>query len=140
MSRRKNYMNGGLVMGPSNRELEALEKKRKEDEAELVKKMNIPPRDEEKYPMPSEEDVRNAGALIWTMGQLAESYDGNLKALQWTYYVDLMNALKPNSAYDDLLALVDSITNLKKYMAESGNPLFTPNAKPAEDGPSQNGK
>ena len=125
--------NGKLLNGssmpkmPSKREVEAMVKKRKEDEQELVSKMNILPRDEEKYPMPDEKDVKNAGALLYTLGVLSESYDGNLKALLWDYYVEFMKCLRSNSTQEDLFAMIGSVTNLKKYLAKSGNPLFTEN-------------
>ena len=87
--------------------------------------MNIPPRDEEKYPMPDETDVKNAGAFIYTMGVLAESYDKNLQALVWSYYVDLMKCLRANSGQEELFSMIGSLTNLKEYLAHSNNPLFT---------------
>ena len=125
MSRRKNYMNGRLVMGPSNRELEALEKKRKEDEAELVRKMNIPPRDESRWPMPDKDETAKAASLIYTLGALAESYDGNLNAVLWRYYVKFMDCMRSGSGSDELVELIKALTELKSYLAESGNPLFS---------------
>lgn len=128
MSRIKsnNFLAGSNIPKmPSKRDIEAMVQKRKKEEQELIEKMNIPPRDEEKYPMPDEKDVKNAGALIYTLGVLAESYDKNLQALVWQYYVDLMNSLRADSTQKELFGLIGSLTNLKKYLAESKNPLFT---------------
>ena len=110
---------------PSKADIEAVNKKRAEEEKKLIEKMNIPPRDEEKYPMPDETDVKNAGAFIYTMGVLAESYDKNLQALVWSYYVDLMKCLRANSGQEELFSMIGSLTNLKEYLAHSRNPLFT---------------
>lgn len=117
----------GIPKPPSKADVEAIVKKRKQEEKELVEKMNIPPRDEEKYPMPDETDVKNAGAFIYTMGVLAESYDKNLQALVWSYYVDLMKCLRANSGQEELFSMIGTLTRLKEYLATCGNPLF---AKP----------
>ena len=114
-----------LQKAPSRREVEAAARKRREEERKLVEKMNIPPRDEGKYPMPNERDVKNAGAFIYTMGLLAESYDENLKALIWGYQVDFMNCMRRDSSQEQLYSLIGSLTRLKEYLARSGNPLFT---------------
>lgn len=114
-----------LQKAPSKRDIEAIEKKRREEERELVEKMNIPPRDEEKYPMPNEKDLKNAGAFIYTLGLLAESYDENLKALIWSYYVDFMNCMRKDSSQEQLYSLIGSLTYLKEYLAKGKNPLFT---------------
>lgn len=110
---------------PSKKDVEAIIKKRKEEEKELIEKMNIPPRDEDKYPMPDENDLKNAGAFIYTLGVLAESYDENLKALVWTYYVNLMNCLRKDSGQEQLFEMIKTLTYLKEYLANSKNPLFT---------------
>ena len=95
---------------PSKKDVEAIIKKRKE---------------EEKYPMPDENDLKNAGAFIYTLGVLAESYDENLKALVWTYYVNLMNCLRKDSGQEQLFEMIKTLTYLKEYLANSKNPLFT---------------
>ena len=120
---------------PSSREVEAVAVKRREEERKLVEKMNIPPRDEVKYPMPNEKDLKNAGAFIYTLVLLAESYDGNLKALIWDFYVDFMNCMRKDSTQEQLHSLIGSLTILKEYLAASKNPLFTdevPMEKPME--------
>lgn len=110
---------------PSKRDVEALNKKRLEEEKELVKKMNIPERDETKYPMPEEKEIKEAGGFLYTMSSLASSYDKNLQALIWSYYIDLMYALRANSTQEELYSLIGSLTRLKEYLATSNNPLFT---------------
>ena len=67
MSRIRNNLLGGsnIPKAPSKRDVEAMIKKRKEDEKELIEKMNIPPRDVEKYPMPDETDMKNSAAFIY---------------------------------------------------------------------------
>lgn len=126
MSRIKNNLLNGsnIPKAPSRADVEAMVKKRKEDERKLIEQMHIPPRDEEKYPMPPEADVKNAGAFIYTMGVLAESYDKNLQALVWSFYVDLMNCLKRDSGQEQLFSMIGSLTHLKRYLATSKNPLF----------------
>ena len=59
MSKRKNFT--AFTKGPSKADIEALQKKREQEEKELVEKMNIPPRDENKYPMPDKKDIAEAG-------------------------------------------------------------------------------
>lgn len=109
---------------PSKADVEAMIKKRKQEEKELVEKMNIPPRDEEKYPMPDKESVTKAASFIYTLGALAESYDGNLKALTWEFYVDLMECMKRGSGQEELFSLIGTLTHLKEYLATCNNPLF----------------
>lgn len=135
MSRVKNKLLNGsnIPKAPSRADVEAMVKKRKEDEQKLIEQMHIPPRDEEKYPMPPEQDVKNAGAFIYTMGVLAESYDKNLQALVWSFYVDLMNCLKRDSSQEQLFEMIRSLTNLKQYLAESKNPLFAEPERKSQD-------
>ena len=133
MSRVKNKLLNGsnIPKAPSRADVEAMVKKRKEDEQKLIEQMHIPPRDEEKYPMPPEDAVKKAGVFIYTMGVLAESYDKNLQALIWSFYVGLMECLKRDSTQDELFKMIHSLTDLKQYLAESKNPLFAePEKKP----------
>ena len=127
MSRIRNNLLGGsnIPKAPSKRDVEAMIKKRKEDEKELIEKMNIPPRDVEKYPMPDETDMKNSAAFIYTLNVLAESYDENLKALMWKYNSELMKYMRANSTQEDLLNMMTTLTDLKEYIAKSKNPLFT---------------
>ena len=123
-------INNGFLKGsnipkaPTKAEVEALKKKRIQEEEELKSKLNILPRDAEKYPMPEENDIKNAGAFLYTMSLLASSYDENLQAVIWKYYVDFMNCLRPTSTQSDLFELIESLTNLKDYLINSKNPLF----------------
>jgi len=123
-----NNFNNGFIKKPSKRDIEALNKKRLEEEKELIEKMNIPERDENKYPMPDDKEIKEAAGFLYTMSSLASSYDKNLQALIWSYYIDLMYALRANSKQDELFSLIDSLTKLKEYLATSNNPLFTPPA------------
>lgn len=114
---------------PSKADIKAAQEKRLKEEKELVEKMNIPPRDEKKYPNPDPEDMKNAGALLYTMNSVASSYDGNLNALIWSYYVKLMYCLRQESGQEELVDLIKSLTNLKTYLVQNKNPLFV---KPTE--------
>lgn len=116
---------------PSKADVEAMIKKRKKEEKELVEKMNIPPRDENKYPMPDKKDIAEAGSFIYTLGCLAQSYDENLKALVWQFYVDLKECVKRDSTQNELFSMIKTLTDLKEYLAASKNPLFAePEKKP----------
>lgn len=126
---------GPAFLKPSKRDLEAIQKQRAKEEKELMEKMNIPPRDEEKYPMPGEDEVKEAGAFLYTANSVASSYDGNLQALLWKFNIDTMYALRANSGQEELFALIKSLTNLKEYMATSKNPLF---AAPVNSGAKTN--
>lgn len=126
MSRRaQSTLNGSSIpKAPSKREIQALVEKRKKEEKELLEKLNIPPRDEEKYPMPEQKDIAEAGAFVYTLGCLSESYDGNLKSLVWRLYVDLKDCLKSDSTQEELFRMIRTLTDLKEYIAKSNNPLF----------------
>lgn len=124
------FLNGSSIPKmPSKADIKAAQEKRLKEEKELVEKMNIPPRDEKKYPNPDPEDMKNAGALLYTMNSVASSYDGNLNALIWSYYVKLMYCLRQESGQDELVDLIKSLTNLKTYLVQNKNPLFV---KPTE--------
>lgn len=115
---------GPTFLKTSKKDLEAIQKQRDKEEKELIEKMNIPPRDENKYPMPDEKEVKEAGAFLYTANSVASSYDENLQALLWKFNIDTMYALRANSGQDELFALIKSLTNLKEYLASSKNPLF----------------
>ena len=122
MSKRKNFTT--FEKGPTKADMEALAKKREKEERELIEKMNIPPRDESKYPMPDKKDIAEAGSFVYTLGCLAQSYDENLKAIVWQFYVDLKNCVRRDSTQDELFSMIKTLTELKEYLATSKNPLF----------------
>ena len=58
------------------------------------------------------------------LNMLASSYDGNLKAMIWKFYVDLEKYLTTDTTANDLVNMVANLDNLKDYIKESDNILF----------------
>lgn len=99
----------------------------KEEKKELaedeIKALNIPPRDEAAYPMPSKDQIREAGAFLFKMNLLASSLDLNLQALMWSLYIRMDEYL-----HKDLdgasIRLAMALEGLKEYLVTSNNPVF----------------
>ena len=99
------------------------EEEKKELTEEDIRALNIPPRDEIAYPMPSKEKIRDAGAFLLRMNLLASSLDLNLQALMWNLYVRMDDYL-----HRDLdgasIRLALALEELKEYLVMSNNPVF----------------
>lgn len=95
---------------------------------EIVKHLNVPPRDETKYPERSKEEIQKAGSFLWKLNLLASSVDGNLTSLLWKLYIDLdrflTSELSDENIDQDLTTLASTLVVLKSYLLSSGNPLF----------------
>ena len=90
---------------------------------EIKTALNIPPRDEVSYPMPTKEEIERAGQFLWKMNLLASSHDLNLQALIWDLYIkmdDFLHLDKENSS----IQLAMSLESLKEYIISSNNPLL----------------
>jgi hypothetical protein len=100
----------------------------KEEKKELtedeIKALNIPPRDEVAYPMPTKEKIQEAGAFLFRMNLLASSLDLNLQALMWNLYIRMDEYL-----HKDLdgasIRLAMTLEELKEYLVTSNNPIFS---------------
>ena len=89
--------------------------------------MNVPPRDNSKYPMLSQDDQMKAGLFCYQLALIGNCVDGNLQALVWDMYLRISNYLKKEGLEDpeDRKArLLESLDNLSKYVEESRNPVF----------------
>lgn len=91
---------------------------------EDIKKLNIPPRDEESYPMPTSKEIKEAGQFLFKMNLLASSsLDLNLQALMWNLYIKMDDYL-----HKDLdgasIKLAMALEELKEYLITSNNPIF----------------
>jgi hypothetical protein len=94
--------------------------------AEEIKKLNIPDRDEVNYPMPNEEQIREAGNFMLKLNLMASSLDGNLQAIIWDLYIKLNNFLQKDIK-NSSIELAISLENLKDYLNNSNNPIFLNN-------------
>lgn len=109
--------------------------KRAKDEKELLEKLKIPERDEEKYPLPDQNEAVQAFSFVYTLNLVASNYDGNLNSLLLNFYKDFRACLDKNSGQEELASLISSLSNLKKYLAESKNPLFSREEPPVNETP-----
>jgi hypothetical protein len=91
---------------------------------EEIKKLNIPARDEKNYPMPSEDDMREAGNFMLTLSLMASSLDGNLQALVWDLYIK-MNEFLVKDTEGASIKLAMSLEGLKEYLLMAKNPILT---------------
>lgn len=91
---------------------------------EEIKKLNIPDRDEENYPMPSEEEMREAGNFMLSLSLMASSLDGNLQALVWDLYIK-MNDFLVKDTEGASIKLAMSLEGLKEYLLMAKNPILT---------------
>ena len=102
---------------------EKKEEEKRELTEEEIKALNIPPRDEVTYPMPSKEQIQEAGAFLFKMNLLASSLDLNLQALMWNLYIKMDEYL-----HKDLdgasIKLAMALEELKEYLVTSNNPVF----------------
>lgn len=110
---------------PSKSDLKGLQRLRANEERDLREKMNVPDRDEKRYPMPEEKAVKEATIFLYTLNSVAASADGNLNALVQTFHVSLSKCLKAGSDETDFLNMAKALTDLKAYVATCGNPLFS---------------
>jgi hypothetical protein len=103
-------------------------KNKKFESAELteedIKALNIPPRDEVAYPMPSAKEINEAGQFLLKMNLMASSsLDLNLQAIMWNLYVKMDEYL-----HKDLdgasIKLAMALEELKEYIITSNNPVF----------------
>ena len=90
---------------------------------EDIKNLNIPARDEETYPMPSQEDINDAGKFLFKLNLMASSLDLNLQALIWELYVNMNNYLH-NDIEGSSIKLAMTFERLKEYLVTSNNPIF----------------
>lgn len=90
---------------------------------EIRKKLNIPPRDENLYPMPTMEQQEEAGDFMYKLNMMASSFDENLQALVWTLYMRMDDFLR-KSISDSAVKLAMALESLKLYIADSGNILL----------------
>ena len=108
---------------------EKKEEEKRELTEEEIKALNIPPRDEVTYPMPSKEQIQEAGVFLFKMNLLASSLDLNLQALMWNLYIKMDEYL-----HKDLdgasIKLAMALEELKEYLVTSNNPIF--NDMPSE--------
>lgn len=91
---------------------------------QVISALNLPPRDESKYPDPDQDLQIKAGSFLMKLNMLASSYDGNLKAMIWKFYVDLEKYLTTDTTANDLIDMVANLDNLRDYIKESDNILF----------------
>lgn len=91
---------------------------------QVISALNLPPRDEVKYPDPDQDLQIKAGAFLMKLNMLASSYDGNLKAMIWKFYVDLEKYLTTDTNAQDLIDMVANLDNLRDYIKDSDNILF----------------
>jgi hypothetical protein len=91
---------------------------------EEIKKLNIPARDEQNYPMPSEEEMREAGNFMLSLSLMASSLDGNLQALVWDLYIKMNNFLVKDTEGASI-KLAMSLEGLKEYLTMANNPILT---------------
>lgn len=91
---------------------------------QVISALNLPPRDEAKYPDPDPDLQIKAGSFLMKLNMLASSYDGNLKAMIWKFYVDLEKYLTTDTTTNDLIDMVANLDNLRDYIKESDNILF----------------
>lgn len=94
---------------------------------EEIKKLNIPARDEITYPMPSEDQMREAGNFMLSMSLMASSLDGNLQALVWDLYVK-MNDYLAKDAEGASIKLAMALESLKEYLVLANNPALKVNS------------
>ena len=109
--------------------------KRAKDEKELLEKLKIPERDEERYPLPDEKDAVQAFSFVYMLNLVASNYDGNLNSLLLNFYKDFRACLDKNSGQEELASLISSLSGLKRYLADSKNPLFSREETPGEETP-----
>jgi hypothetical protein len=99
-----------------------------------IKQLNIPARDEESYPMPSQEDINDAGKFLFKLNLMASSLDLNLQALIWDLYVR-MNEYLHKDIDGASIKLAMTFERLKEYLIASNNPVFKDedNAQPPSE-------
>lgn len=90
---------------------------------EAIKALKIPERDEENYPLPSKEDMEEAGSFMLKLNLMAGSVDLNLQSLVWELYINMNNFLNKNEEGSSL-KLAQTLENLKEYLASCDNILF----------------
>lgn len=90
---------------------------------EDIKALNIPPRDENSYPMPTKEEINEAGQFLFKLNLLASSLDLNLQAIIWNLYVQMNNYLNKDIEGASI-KLATSLMDLKEYLIVSNNPIF----------------
>lgn len=102
----------------------------KTEKAELteedIKALNIPSRDENKYPMPSKEQIEEAGNFLFKLNLMASSLDLNLQAIIWNLYIRMDDFLHKDLEGSSI-QLAMALEQLKEYLIESNNPVFKNN-------------
>lgn len=92
---------------------------------EDIEKLNIPPRDEKSYPMPTEQEMLKAGDFVFKLNLLASSLDENLKALVWNFWIRF-NEFLTEDKEGASIRLAMTLETLKEYLLESKNPVLFP--------------
>lgn len=98
---------------------------------EDIKALNIPPRDETMYPMPSKEEINDAATFLYKLNLMASSsLDLNLQAIVWNIYVK-MDDYFHKDVEGASIKLAMALEELKEYLINSNNPVFkdVPNEK-----------
>lgn len=98
-----------------------------------IKALNIPPRDEKTYPMPSKEKIAEAATFLYKLNLMASSsLDLNLQAIVWNIYIK-MDDYFHKDIEGSSIKLAMALEELKEYLITSNNPVF-------KDIPSENNK
>lgn len=108
-----------------------VKKQPKMSEDEVAKSLNIPPRDEVKYPMPNQKAITTASALIYKINLMGAQTDLNLGALLGQLYIDIFNHV--NAEVQDPNAILSTLDNLREYIRTCNNPIFDMNVIPGEN-------
>ena len=92
---------------------------------EANKLFNIPKRDTERYPLPTKNELETAGNFLMKMNSMASAYDGNLFALIWQFYKDLVIYLRAkDTKAEQIVNMVGKLDAIKTYLKESKNPML----------------
>lgn len=104
---------------------------------EILSAMNVPERDEGKYPEQPEDVQVEAGTFLSRLSLVAATYDGNLRSLMWGFYGDLTKFLTTRETVaEDVVDMFASLDAMKKYIFESKNPLLVPEGSSSGETPS----
>lgn len=90
---------------------------------EALKALKVPERDEKTYPLPSKEDMEEAGSFMLKLNLMAGSVDLNLQSLVWELYIN-MNRFLNKDEEGSSLRLAQTLESLKEYLASCDNILF----------------
>lgn len=96
---------------------------------EDIDKLNIPPRDEENYPLPDKKTQEEIGGFIFKLNLMASSLDLNLQSLIWAVWGGMNNFLKKGKR-ESAVDLAMALEMLRNYLQETKNPCLeieTPN-------------